>query len=72
MSGIFANANFDQVAPTQLAVDRKVKERPITQPALAIEPKPDRPNLWCCKRPFCAELASFIPWAPLSEGSLIL
>jgi hypothetical protein len=42
----FANVNFDQVAPKQLAVDRKAKERPITEPALAIEPKPDRQT--CC------------------------
>jgi hypothetical protein len=68
----FANANFDHVAPTEFAVDRNVGDGPIAQPALAIEPKPDRPNLLWFECALRAELPTFIPWAPLSRYRIML
>jgi hypothetical protein len=39
------DANFDEIAAAKFAVDRKVKQRPISQPMLAIEHEADLPNL---------------------------
>jgi hypothetical protein len=40
-----ADPDFDDVAPAELTVDRKVKHRAVAQPALSIQPEPDSPDL---------------------------
>jgi hypothetical protein len=39
--------DFDtyHVAATQLAIDRQIKQRPITQPTMLVKEKTDGPNL---------------------------
>jgi hypothetical protein len=40
-----ADAQRDQVAATQLAVDREVEEREVTEPLRQLQANPDRPDL---------------------------
>jgi hypothetical protein len=40
-----ADLYLNHVAATQLAVDRQVKQRPITQPTMLVKEKADGPNL---------------------------
>jgi hypothetical protein len=35
----------NHVAATQLAIDRQIEQRPITQPTMLVEEKMDGPNL---------------------------
>jgi hypothetical protein len=40
-----ADLNLHHVAAAQLAVDREIEKRPIAQPPVLVEPKPNCPDL---------------------------
>src|SRR5665213_3581031 len=56
-----ADANLDYVAASQLAIDGKVEERPVTEPSFTVEPEPYRPHLLRLQCPFGADHLSGIP-----------
>jgi hypothetical protein len=60
-----ADANLHHVATTQLAVDRKVEQGPISEAALTVQEEPDSPNLLRLERALCTELSCSIPRAAL-------
>jgi hypothetical protein len=41
-----ADTDTDEIAASQLAVDRQVEERAIAKPMILIEQKPNGPNLF--------------------------
>ena len=66
-----ADANLDDVAPSELAIDGEVEQRPIPKPSLAVKPEPDGPYLLRLKRPLCAQYSPSIPGRPLSPCRVI-
>jgi hypothetical protein len=64
-----ANANSDQIAASQLAVDRKIEQRPIPQSVLPVQHEPNLPHLLRLQRSLRAKLPSCVPSRPLLNGS---
>jgi hypothetical protein len=44
-AGKLADLNFNDIAPTNLTVDREIEQCTVAQPALSIQPEPDSPDL---------------------------
>ncbi|RYF50312.1 MAG: hypothetical protein EOO38_05960 [Cytophagaceae bacterium] len=45
-----ADANLDDIAAVQFAVDRDVKERPVLEAPVLVKPEPNVSNLLCIVR----------------------
>jgi hypothetical protein len=56
-----ANLDLHQIAAAELAVDGKIKERLVSQPALAIEMEADRPDLLLSKRTLGPHVLTSVP-----------
>jgi hypothetical protein len=67
-----ADPDFDDVAATQLAVDREVEHRSVSDPSLAVEPEADGPDLLRFERALRAELSTCVPRLPVSEARIVL
>jgi uncharacterized protein YbjT (DUF2867 family) len=58
------DADGDQIATAQLAVDRQVEQRQVALPVLDLQLGPDRPNVARSQRRFGADYLAFVPgWA---------
>ena len=55
------DAYTDKIAAAQLAVDRQVEQRTISEASLLIEPEADRLNFLLFERPLGADLSADIP-----------
>ncbi len=64
-------SDLHHVTSTKLAVDGEVKQRSVAQPALAIEPKANGPNLLGLQRPLGAYDPSGIPGPSLSRCGIV-
>jgi hypothetical protein len=53
--------NSDQIATSQFAVDRKVKQCPVSQPLFLIEPEADGPDLLLLQRSFASDGLAGVP-----------
>jgi hypothetical protein len=67
-----ADPDFDDVAATQLAVDREVEHRSVSDPSLAVEPEADGPDLLRFQRALRAELPTFVPRLSVFKAWIIL
>jgi hypothetical protein len=56
-----ADLDFHEIAPAQLAVDRQIEQRLISQPTFPIKEKADRPYLPRLEYTFRANLSAGIP-----------
>jgi hypothetical protein len=56
-----ADTDSDQIAATQLAVDRQVEEGPVSTAMLLLQPKPDSPDLLGMEWSPGAQLLTSIP-----------
>lgn len=63
-----ANPHLDYVAAAQLAVDRKVEQRPVPQTPMLIEPEADCPYLLLFERPLGAQDPALVPGATLMSA----
>jgi hypothetical protein len=60
------------IAAPQVAIDRQIKERPVSKAAMLIEEESYRPDLTRFQRPFCADFAPRHPGAKLSRNRVEL
>ena len=67
-----ADPDLDDVAAAQLAVDREVEHRSVSDPSLAVEPEADGPDLLRFERALCAELPTCVPRPAVFEARIIL
>src|SRR3546814_5028454 len=63
-----ADLHLDDIAATQLAVDREIEHRAVAQSAMFVEEKADGPNVTRLERSFGANHCSCIPWPPLTRS----
>lgn len=60
-----ADPHLHKVTDPELSVDRQIEEGAVTQPALAVQPKSDRPDLLRLQRSLGTELVTGIPRRPM-------
>jgi hypothetical protein len=58
----------DNVAAPELAVDRKIEQRQVTDLLLQLKFGPDGPDVFGPKGRFCAGQLTLIPWDPFCGG----
>jgi len=66
-----ADANVDDIAPSELAIDGEVEQRPIPESSLAVKLEPDGPYLLRLKRPLGARYSPSILGRPLAPRRVI-
>ena len=60
-----ADLHLDDVAATQLAVDRKIEPGSVSEAPVVIRAEPNGPDLLRLQRAFRAELPAGVPGPPL-------
>src|SRR3984893_3636242 len=58
----------DDIAASQLAVDRKVEQGEISFPALQLKPNPKGPDIFRLERALLADQAAPVPGSPLARN----
>jgi hypothetical protein len=58
----------DEIATSELAVDRKVKQGKISFPALQLKPNPNGPDIFRLERALLADQAALVPGSPLARN----
>ena len=58
----------DEIATSELAVDREVEQGKISLPALQLKPNPNGPDIFRFKRALLADQAALVPRSPLARN----
>jgi len=58
----------DEIAASQLAVDREVEQGKISFPALQLKPNPNGPDIFRLERALLADQAALVPGSPLARN----
>jgi hypothetical protein len=66
-----ANSDLHDVTAAQLAVDREVEHRSISDPLLLVQPEADGPDLLRFEGALCAELSTCVPRLPVPEPRIV-
>jgi hypothetical protein len=58
----------DEIATSELAVDREVEQGKISFPALQLKPNPNGPDIFRIERALLADQAALVPGSPLARN----
>jgi hypothetical protein len=58
----------NEIAASELAVDRKVEQGEISFPALQLKPNPNGPDIFRLERALLADQAALVPGSPLARN----
>jgi hypothetical protein len=58
----------DEIAASELAVDRKVEQGEISFPALQLKPNPNGPDIFRLERALLADQAALVPGSPFARN----
>ena len=58
----------DEIATSELAVDRKVEQGKISLPALQLKPNPNGPDIFRLERALLADQVALVPRSPLARN----
>jgi hypothetical protein len=58
----------DEIATSELAVDREVEQGKISLPTLQLKPNPNGPNIFRLERALLADQAALVPGSPLARN----
>ena len=65
-----ADIETDDIASTQLAIDRDIEKRAVTEPAMVIEIEADAPDLLRLQRPLRSNFAARVPGLPVAGSGI--
>jgi hypothetical protein len=67
-SAYVVDLQADEIATSELAVDREVEQGKISFPTLQLKPNPNGPDIFRLERALLADQAALVPGSPLARN----
>ena len=67
-SAYVVDLQADEIATSELAIDREVEQSKISFPALQLKPNPNGPDIFRLERALLADQAALVPGSPLARN----